>query len=332
MVRLTILATSDQTEPCIDELEVFTARQTRRANVALASAGGKASASSEYPGSRDPQDRAPERRPGRQQPELDLPDAGQGNGHDRLARADDDRPRRLGPRPRGKYRDRLATDYYLEAAVEPGDWHVVASSLDRAPFRDRRQACDASTRPDLRAGRERAELLARQAALARPARPAWARRCRSTPARSASPARPTAAPGRPDAAGRPRSCPSAVAAVGAALVLPMPARPRRDRRLALARWIGDPANPLPARVMVNRVWHYHFGQGIVATPSDFGFNGGPPSHPELLDWLAVAVHRRRLAAQADPPADRALGRPIASRAGSMRGPRPSTARTACSGG
>ena len=55
--------------------------------------------------------------------------------------------------------------------------------------------------------------------------------------------------------------------------------PERDRRLALARWIGDPANPLPARVMVNRVWHYHFGQGIVATPSDFGFNGGRPRIP-----------------------------------------------------
>jgi hypothetical protein len=65
-----------------------------------------------------------------------------------------------------------------------------------------------------------------------------------------------------------------------------PGAPERDRRLALAAWISDPENPLPPRVLANRLWHYHFGQGIVATPSDFGFNGDRPSHPELLDWLA----------------------------------------------
>ncbi len=57
------------------------------------------------------------------------------------------------------------------------------------------------------------------------------------------------------------------------------------RRSALARMLTDPGNPLPARVIVNRVWHYHFGKGIVGTPSEFGVKGDRPTHPALLDWL-----------------------------------------------
>ncbi|MFT5042781.1 MAG: hypothetical protein ACI8TX_003774 [Hyphomicrobiaceae bacterium] len=64
-----------------------------------------------------------------------------------------------------------------------------------------------------------------------------------------------------------------------------------ERRAALAAWITDPDNPLTPRVIVNRLWHWHFGQGIVDTPSDFGFGGGRPSHPELLDWLAAELQR-----------------------------------------
>ena len=58
------------------------------------------------------------------------------------------------------------------------------------------------------------------------------------------------------------------------------------RRTVLANWIASPQNPLTARVMVNRIWNYHFGQGIAPAPSDFGAMGGKPTHPELLDWLA----------------------------------------------
>ena len=64
-----------------------------------------------------------------------------------------------------------------------------------------------------------------------------------------------------------------------------------ERRLALAKWITSDDNPLSARVLANRVWHYHFGVGIVDTPSDFGFLGSRPTHPELLDYLALRLIR-----------------------------------------
>jgi len=60
-----------------------------------------------------------------------------------------------------------------------------------------------------------------------------------------------------------------------------------EARAALARWLSDARNPLTWRSIVNRVWHYHFGRGIVDTPNDFGRMGGAPSHPELLEWMAA---------------------------------------------
>jgi len=109
---------------------------------------------------------------------------------------------------------------------------------------------------------------------------------------AARPARPKPTPflargdvTQPGAIMTPRAL-SAVATPAADLGL-TPESSDADRRRRFAQWLSDPANPLPARVMVNRVWHYHFGRGLVATPSDFGVSGARPSHPELLDWLAL---------------------------------------------
>jgi hypothetical protein len=74
--------------------------------------------------------------------------------------------------------------------------------------------------------------------------------------------------------------------------IPRPDGHTAGRRLALAQWIGSTENPLTARVIVNRLWQKHFGRGIVSTLENFGKMGEPPTHPELLDWLAVEFMNR----------------------------------------
>jgi hypothetical protein len=78
---------------------------------------------------------------------------------------------------------------------------------------------------------------------------------------------------------------SAAESLGGMEAIPFP-NGKGPRRLALANWIVNPKNPLTARVMVNRVWSWHFGKGLAANPNNFGGTGGAPTHPELLDYLA----------------------------------------------
>ncbi|WP_165066334.1 PSD1 and planctomycete cytochrome C domain-containing protein [Paludisphaera rhizosphaerae] len=277
MVRMTILATADPIEPCIDELEVYSAGD-EPLNVALASNGGKASASSELPnvsihkivhlndGVHGNARSWISHSPGRGVATVSWPEPVLIDrvvwGRDRL----------------GSYRDRLPIHYIVEAAETADSWKVVATSMDRASYRPGAPA--AKVAPEAESLRKRREELnAELAGLGETISVYAAMFAQPGPThvlRRGDPMQPGG-----------EVSPSAIAAVKPGWAWEgTPDATEAERRLALARWIGDPANPLPARVMVNRLWHYHFGRGIVATPGDFGFNGTAPSHPELLDWLA----------------------------------------------
>ncbi len=83
----------------------------------------------------------------------------------------------------------------------------------------------------------------------------------------------------------------------------LPPDEKGSGRRELADWITDPANPLTARVMVNRIWQHHFGKGIVGTPNDFGVRGDAPVNPELLDWLTSRFRESQLFRQGDASPD-----------------------------
>jgi len=273
-VRFTVQATNDGIEPCIDELEVWTAGASPR-NVAAASAGGKPLASSTYPGS--PIHRLEHVNDGRVGNGRSWISAVPGKGWVQVDWPDLVAIDRVvwGRDREGRFRDRTPSRYYIKVATAPGAWRVVASSADRAPTGSGSPMPESPGRGDLIGRRD--ELRARIGQLSATIR---------AYAGSFSDPGPTHVLGRGDPAQpRGRVVPGGIASVNPALNLAADTG-EADRRRALARWIADPANPLPARVMVNRIWQHHFGRGIVATPGDFGFNGSRPSHPELLDWLA----------------------------------------------
>ena len=273
-VRFVITATIDGSEPCIDELELYGPGQPD--NLALASRGVKTSASSIYPNS--PLHRLEHLNDGRIGNSRSWISAERGKGWVRLDLPTEAALDRVvwGRDREGRYRDRLAKSYRIEASSDGVNWTTVASSDDRLP-----PGKNVAPTPALREMQEaRLALAARLQALTSP-RKIYAGAFHS-----------------PDVVHRLDRgdvmqkrevvAPGAIRAVRPELVLG-PGTTDAERRLALARWIAHDDNPLSARVMVNRLWHWHFGQGLVRTPSDFGFNGDRPSHPELLDWLAAEL-------------------------------------------
>ena len=277
-VRFTILKTIDDKEAIVDEVEVFAAEEGSSVetsapaiNVALASMGGVVRTSGDLKD--DPTYHS-----------KHLIDGEYGIEHGWMAGRRGEvwievelaKPTRIDrvvwsrDRLKGR-RSRLAVRYHFEVAGERGDdWRVVANS-------------DRFLRSVSVAEKKRAErLLIEKQSLA---------------IRSLQIERDTVYAGlfeEPDPVrllrrGNPRS-PQDVIPPGALSALPAlaldSASPERERRVALARWMVTAGRALTARVLVNRVWHYHFGTGIVDTPSDFGGNGSLPTHPKLLDWLA----------------------------------------------
>lgn len=282
-VRFTV-ETTNSLEPCIDELEIFTPDGV---NVALASAGAVVTAS----GQKISVDRHELRlvndgrygnvsswmsdEQGKGWVEVQLP------GEQTLERVVWSRDRE------GKLKDRLATRYHIEVETEGGVWKRVADASDRirpAPANpaNKPEAFDETglSESDRQKGRalfsqkqklggelKRVEDSFRIFAGVFRAPDAIRVLHRGDPEQPKDPV----VPAVPEALGALRLGPEAR---------------EQERRLTLANWIVAEDNPLVARVMVNRVWQWHFGTGFVDTPSDFGMVGSRPTHPELLDWLA----------------------------------------------
>jgi len=262
-IRFTVTATNSG-EPCIDELEIFTVAggpgQSQRQNVGAAVAGAVATSSGDYAG--NPKHKLTHINDGQYGNDHSWIADQNGAGWVQIELADVYTIDRIawGRDRQGKFRDRLVTGYRIEVATEPGKWQQVASSEGREPFVDATE--DDPETVNWWVGNFSQENGPFHVFIG-------------------------GSPGRLGAAVTPAS-PSMLATAIAPYELPVDA-PEQERRLALAGWIVSEDNPLTPRVLANRLWHYHFGTGIVATPSDFGFLGGRPSHPALLDYLAQQV-------------------------------------------
>jgi cytochrome c553 len=270
-----IISGTNQAEPCIDELEFFL--DGRR----LDTTGVKLRSSGDYPNAAIHKlEHLTDGKVGNSRSWISN-EAGRGWAEVEFPRVVEI-DRIVWARDReGKFADRTPTRYRIDAWTPAYEWQTVASSDDRMPF-----GSPAAAPPGLdRAEREAwAALTAKQAEV----REKLAKIVQAgfVYAGNFGSPEPTFRMHRGDPL-QPREPvgPGSLTSLGSKLDLPANAADP-DRRLAFAKWVTDPANPLTARVIVNRLWQHHFGTGLVETPSDFGKNGAKPTHPELLDWLA----------------------------------------------
>jgi len=273
-VRIVIDATNNGIEPCIDELEVYAAAGENNTppNVALASAGATVQSSGDYVG--NPKHKLEHLIDGRYSNDYSWISSEHGRGWAQVTLAEEHTVDRVvwGRDRTGHFVDRTAVAYRIEVAVEPGEWTVVARSTDRVGIGQPPPPSGDSAAVHELISQRRAlqqEIMATSAYAGTFTQPGPTHRLfRGDPMQPREPV-----------------APDMITVLGS-LELDMNA-PEQDRRVALARALVAGDNPLTARVMVNRIWQYHFGDGLVRTPSDFGRMGAQPSHPELLDYLAT---------------------------------------------
>ena len=285
-LRFTVRATSDA-EPCIDELEVFTVGGRNVASAATPTASGTYA--------NNPFHRLEHINDGQYGNARSWISNEIGGGWVQLEFPEvEEIDRVVWSRDRSEkpqFSDRVARGYDVSVSLDGVSWRPVAGDADRLPFRYVHATGPITAAAELSPNEvAEAETLATQV---------MAIRSRL----AAIETLPVAYAGQfttPETTHRffrgdpmqPREevAPASLTRIGAAIELPATAT-EQSRRLALADWIVSPDNPLTPRVIVNRLWHHHFGTGIVDTPSDFGVNGGRPSHPELLDFLAAELVR-----------------------------------------
>ncbi len=290
-VRMVIEETNTQSQPCVDELEIFSVDDVPR-NVALATAGTTVAASSSLPGY--PIHQLKHLNDGKYGNSWSWISNEPGRGTVTVTLSQPVQIERIvWSRDRGdegmRYADRIATRYRFETSLDGDHWDVVATSADRVPFgQDVSPATLLDTaapaeREAIRRDAERKAALQKELAALTASPMVYAGRF-ATP-------EPISRLHRGDPT-QPREpiTPAGIVAFGERWQLPAETTDA-ERRHALAKWITDPRHPLTARVIVNRLWQHHFGRGLVDTPSDFGLNGAKPTHPELLDWLATELIR-----------------------------------------